>query len=213
MTDTSPQIFEVSFIHEDRRVQARGPLTEAQQAAISALSDASWDERPQALSLMAVFEESQGGSAIELVDTIVDAMDDEEDEPWNRVRELAEQIDRLTESCANPQFMLVEFVWNNGGGDDNLFGQAFLADVAGPDNEALLEAFSEALEQAGNDAFYDFGMQTDSSDNYMSIDDLIQMGADEGEEYPELAALADALNTETTQEPDSGQAPRKAPRP
>lgn len=213
MTDTSPQIFEVSFIHEERRVQARGPLTEAQQAALQALADADPDARPLALSLMTVDENGQDGSAMELVDTIVETMDDEDGAPWNQVRELAAQIDRIAEGCASPRPMLVEFVWNNGGGDDNLFGQAFLADVAGPDNEALLEAFADALELAGDDAFYDFGMQANTSDNHMSIDDLIQMGADEGEEYPELDSLADALNTEATQEPDAVQAPRKAPRP
>ena len=81
-----------------------------------------------------------------------------DEEAWQRWQSLlaaAQQVqDSVEEPGAIPQFLIVEFVWDNGGGDDNLFTQGFWTNKA--DGETV-SAFQEALEAIKNDdgPFYD----------------------------------------------------------
>lgn len=188
--------FEVSFVHGGRRVQARGNLSAQQETAICAMSGR---EGLLALSVMRVDAEMEAHSATHLVDTITDAIEIDESNDgagWDRVRALAAKIDQAADGCATAKALLVEFVWNAGGGDDNLFGQGFSADVAGPENEALVDEFAKALQAAAGDAFYDFGMQEDSQDNpYMSIEDMVDWIDENHDDDPGLLKLGGVLNT------------------
>lgn len=102
-----------------------------------------------------------GTSAMALVDTILNASSIEDDisleSMISELKRLAEEVDNQAGNANAPLAIayLAEFVWNNGGGDDNAFAQSFSVQ---PGEEATAAKFiallSDVIDQS--DVAYDF---------------------------------------------------------
>jgi hypothetical protein len=83
------------------------------------------------------------GSAAHLIETLEEACEPSgaaEKSEFARVAELSERVD--AESAISPGAVsILEFVWSNGGGDDNAFGQSYLA----PADKSLSDEFEKAV--------------------------------------------------------------------
>lgn len=78
---------------------------------------------------------------------------------WQALMAQAQAIDAsLNDSDAVPQFMVGEFVWDNGGGDDNVFSQGFWTNA---NASSLFGEFLDTLEtiEQTDAPFYDMGWE------------------------------------------------------
>lgn len=209
-------LIEIAFIYSEQRIQARMLATPAQFRTLRDFEIARDPlDEPQAFQVLNVGFEEEAGTAAELVETITDALSVGEDHDnkaaWDKVRALAEQIDASAGGAAT-KTLLVEFIWDNGGGDDNLFSQSFRADVGGAESEALLEQFTEALEAAGTDDFYDFGVATEES--HMNLEDLRDWLAETDDAvHAPLAVVLEQVALLGATEAEDTVAVRRTPRP
>lgn len=92
------------------------------------------------------------------IDDILSAADwlDEEDASAVKALEaIAEEIDAATAEAAGTAVWTIEFVWSNGGGDDNCYADSILAPSGAP---SLRERLKAALEEALNGGVYDLAV-------------------------------------------------------
>lgn len=213
--------FEISFIHDGCRIQAHVELNHRQYEALYQFDRPGI--APQGFSLMALVPNQGGLTAGHLVDTIQEAifqegMDDEnvEDDDrhtWKTLHDMAARIDEHASKAEKPSTYLVEFVWENGGGDDNLFGQSFDADDTNAEHIGRLERFVNALEKALDEGghSYDFGYTKQTIGQVMDPNALDMQGLIEFAYDNDLDDLGDVLNKALEMKED--EAPRKSPRP
>lgn len=120
---------------------------------------------------------SHKGGAQELVDDLVSALwlseEDQAEQGIEALLGLARQVDSQAREISD-QSHLVEFVWNNGGGDDNPFGQSFQVNSQ---HAETAEQFSDALEAwlVDHDHGYDYscGAETDKHP-LLSLEDAVE---------------------------------------
>lgn len=202
MTSISPavppsELTEIAFIFNDARVQAHFMATQAQLALLSAYQerlDAREQDGPRQFDVLP-WSSDGSSSASHLVETLVDALDaglEEEDRAlWASAVLLAAQVDSLAERSRS-QVLTLEFIWNNGGGDDNIFSQSFRS-ALGSDAEEVTNRFVETIELAGADSFYDFDVSPEGSK--MTLLNLQEFLGDQKDEaaLEELAQVIDQV--------------------
>lgn len=138
------------------------------------------------------------------------------------VLQLATQMDTLSEGAGDATSWTAEWVWQNGGGEDNAFGQSF---SVGPQAEQVARAFTHALEEVLSDEMatapiYDFSVRQGIpepesalealNEALMIIDSDVDDSPEEGApgNAPALKALAVALSQEPLPTP-----PRRVSKP
>lgn len=155
LMENNLQKYEVSFIHEKHRHTA-WVLLDPQ--TIPTLDKAFAAALPQTigsvinLCFMQVSDDSAGSSAGHLVETIREA-GGFDDIDWTKAEELAEKLD-ATVADPDSKHIIVEFIWECGGWDDNIFTQGFI----GVPGSSLVSEFVQELERIGEESgeFYDF---------------------------------------------------------
>lgn len=108
------------------------------------------------LSFIVLSSELDGGTASDLLETIRDNVDVEDEKgseyDWTTLERLAQKVDQHYEDPASKRLNL-ELVWNCGGGDDNIFTDSFTAIEGHPDTKRFVSALADMGEQY--EAFYD----------------------------------------------------------
>lgn len=135
--------------------------------------------------------EVDAGSVESLLETIKDNVD--EDHDWSRIDELAQEVSKEVQAYPTPQKICVEFVWNCGGGDDNIFTDSFEGIMDGPATQAFLDALEEMAEDG--DHFYDFAAYDpqDGHINDVGIDEILSKVREEG--TPQIVEFIQALRS------------------
>ena len=181
---------EIAFIHDGERVQAQFMANPEQMALLADLEQALAPEGiPQLGSL--VLDMAVTGNATELVDTIRTALSlgditqeqvglEPMDRAWARAADLARQIDALAKDQPT-QPLILEFIWDNGGGDDNIFSQGFLSAV-GPQGDELADLFFDAITEAGQNDYYDVGLSPPGT--HMDLAELVAFLDERDAEIP-----------------------------
>lgn len=145
-----------------------------------------WQVRP--------LTQSEPGSAVHLVDTIVEALalDEEEDAQIEALMTKAKANDALAGASGNTVGHVVDFVWDNGGGDDNCFTQAFLSashDEGSRASAAFVDALEDWLDNEGHAYDFTFGpVQTSGPEQPMA--EAVQELADELADNEDPSSLA-----------------------
>ncbi len=171
------------------------------------------------------------GTAKHLVETIAEALgielgnsqeeNDQDDDSWARWKKLeacAVKIDEFSEKIPEEkrEYWSVEFIWDNGGGDDNAFGQGFLMD---PNRPQSFQRFCEALEDIENEEgpFYDVCWESQSMmEDAMSLPELEALVAPLGVPsfHQAISSLITSLRAEELENtlPPAEEAPPSKPR-
>lgn len=134
------------------------------------------------------------GSASELLTTITDAVDTddtEEDPEIQTLTALAEASDTLAETDSTPLIHEVNFAWDNGGGDDNLFTQDFLGSSSMAGVQAST-AFADALEQWLNNHSHAYDFTLGPGEMDAPTDTLVEAVGDLAQELDDAVASGDA---------------------
>lgn len=195
MSKSPPVPYEIAWIQNGWRVQTHVLIPPATLPTLDGLSNRVRATQP-------LMDEIQGFDFLQLpsgdeptndpptglLDTIMSSLDiDEDHEDYEKLAPLvqaAEALDDLV--AANPDKTAergVEFVWDNGGGDDNLFTQHFLSVPDSPEEAKfieLLEAFG------GLDPFYDFTCFSpgQARNDLASLDDLVDIASEMSDAQP-----------------------------
>lgn len=190
-SQSSEQWFELTFLIDGKldRVAFLSPSPSSQADIGRALDEAIQrfvDLAPgqsHGLSLLPLSSSDPvRGSAQELLQTLSSAVSWEEDggsPVWDQLQALAQAIDSQAQNSASTDSLLVEFVWDNGGGDDNPFGDGFVFAKDKEEQRTQAHAFVEALEQwgEGEGFWYDFtvshGSSVDPHEGRMHVEDFI----------------------------------------
>ena len=220
--DPVEQWFELSFLTQGslERVALRSvspnaihELGRAVDQAIRRFLDAAPGES-HAISLISLASDMKSGSAGDLLNVIAEAISlefDDESEPeeeqaWDNLVALAERVD----SVSSPDLALVpvsvDFVWDNGGGDDNAFSDGFLCCQADPENLEAAYQFVEALKEWGENEshWYDFSYivapTLDPHEDRMNLEDFAAwMSESEGVMAQCLAPVIEAAESHELQ--------------
>ena len=131
------------------------------------------------------------GSINSLLETIKDNIDQDYD--WSHIDKLAEDVSKEVENHPDSRNICVEFVWNCGGGDDNIFTDSFDGVIDGPATQKLIEALEEMAEDG--DHFYDFTTYDpqDGHINDVGVEEIIDLVAQDS--YPEVMEFFQALRS------------------
>jgi len=178
--------FEIAWVTNGRRILSHIALPDDQVQFLEDLSvavtDGQWsmnDVRGFNFLRLPDHNAPTTISAFELVDVILSAMNIEPANPdYQRFSSLllaAENLDALVESnYENSIEMGVEFVWDNGGGDDNLFTHHFRSYPS--DQEAVFFDSLRKLE-GEDDFFYDliFFKAQEERPDVISLDEMLQV--------------------------------------
>ena len=170
---------EIAFIAGQSRHQARLWIQEKDIQTLSEMADAVDVEIAQARVDIQGFSflhqvgtsSERLGSAMELVEILENETGSDEGVKWKQLRRLAEAVDKKGLQPTEPATM-VEFVWENGGGDGNLFTQGFDGSLSSKEGMAFTAAL-ESLESAG--LVYDLAIYEDVPDPtaYESVQELL----------------------------------------
>lgn len=176
--------YEISFLLDGLR-QFRFHGSEEHAKAISEAMHADSDAGPGHVGDIQVYPVGgvSAGGAEDLLDNITSAIglddfDDEDKEGIDRVRDLARKVDKACDEGSNGRDYLVEFIWNNGGGDDNPYAEGFRGDA---DNYQASLDFADALGQWLDDHghAYDFTWGIESEQHpQMDVEDAIEATID-----------------------------------
>ena len=152
---------------------------------------------------------AEAGGAEELVETILNAacVDDEDEDIQAKIKALhalAAEVDARAQATAADKRVayLAEFIWNNGGGDDNPFSQAFQVGARGKKTaNGFIQALNDVLEDG--DIAYDFSCAPeDGKHEVLSIPDALQATIDTlaqaGVAAPRLEQLRQAHQLDAT---------------
>lgn len=197
---------EIAFIAGQSRHQARLWLQKKDIQAIAKLADSVSVEIAQArvdiqgFSFLHEVNNSPErlGSALELVEVIENETSSDEDVNWKQLHRLAAAVD---EKGLQPNEVgtMVEFVWDNGGGDDNLFSQGFDGSMSSKEGMAFASAL-EGLVNAG--LVYDLDVYEDVPDPtvYESVQDLLNWVGSVEKEMPCLSGFLRSAKSMELQE-------------
>lgn len=183
---------EIAFIADQSRHQARLWIPRQDIQALNQLADRVSVEVAQARVdiqgfsfLQEVSSSSEGlGTALDLVVLLENETCSDEGVKWKQLRRLAAAVDKKGLSPNEPG-TVVEFVWENGGGDDNLFAQGFGGSLSSKEGMAFASAL-ESLESAG--LVYDMAIYEDVPEPtaYGSVQDLLTWVEKVGKDMPYL---------------------------
>ena len=189
--NTPNPLHEISFAYDGARHQAWVRLSPGHAEALQKISKDVQEQSRNAgfllqnFSLMEVSDHDTGDA-----ESIVETMEHEtrdEDMDWKGFMETAQAIDAEAEvSPGYAAYHLVEFVWDNGGGDDNLYGDGFMA----IQNSPHLKRFQQYLDQAEElGILYDSSVAPKPPGEESGLQEMI----DWSETQPDMAALRDFL--------------------
>lgn len=93
----------------------------------------------------------------------------------NAVRQAAERLDEVVAKHEIPCIRVFEFIWKNGGGDDNAYGDSFygLPKSASAEDKEIQSDFEHALRvwvQWQEEAGYDVGFTTEGDEEAQALD-------------------------------------------
>lgn len=169
-------LYEISFVGNENLHQFRTRMDKATSEKLYTAIDKGRDY--QVISDVQVYpisEEPDESAAIELVDILDDAnYDEDEKDNLASLRILAEKVDLAAEKPgAEKETYLVEYVWDNGGGDDNAFSQGVCVNKKA---RKANKAFFDALEIYLDDKTYDLSYTPASNlkDLEMSFTDALE---------------------------------------
>lgn len=180
------------------------PMDEAQAKAVDQAIELDLGEEDDIsdIQVYLISEELHGGSAEEIIDIIKSNEDIEEPDAFNALMALAQTVDiKAGEKNATLEHVLVEFIWDIGGGDDNAFAQSMTVNK----NESGLNAkFFDALgDYLDLGVAYDFSVITqdgyDDMKNTMedALSSTIEMIEDIFEKVPgRIQSILDSLKLE-----------------
>lgn len=129
------------------------------------------------IELPARSTDQSSGDVDELVSILKDNIeaDDEQDSPWPGIDALAEAVSKEVKESQVAQEICVEFIWDVGGGDDNIFTQSF----QGVPNGKATQEFIDAMEKLGEETggYYDFITYNPTSGHVqdIGIDELVDL--------------------------------------
>jgi hypothetical protein len=193
---------QISYIHEKALTKIDFMASSAQnqqvEDAVSKLREQLRETHFLVISDLQCYQPmGSEGSAVELLQVLEDSLDDD---VLDQLRPMAEAVDNYEPSTPS-QSWLVEFVWSNGGGDDNAFSQNVTVAVGGEEAAQLFfDRVEEAMEEAG--AAYEFGFNVETEptqdavsaleDFQSSLDDVFDGTAD----LSVIQAAIDSLSLE-----------------
>lgn len=197
---TKYPLYEIAWVQDGARVQSHVQIP---ASAIPTLDGLVNDIHAsqfgmsdiRGFSFIQLQPESTASSASELVQTILSevcAEDDENQEVIAAAKRLDELTDRHPDAvrpCA------VEFVWDNGGSDDNLFTDHFCSIPGSPEEAAFLECMNDL--ELNDGYFYDF-VSFDPllpRDGLLSLDDMVSLAQKEGEAASALVVFLNAAQS------------------
>lgn len=206
--DPTPEltVCEIAFVADGQRYHAQIPLPKESIEILSNQVEAVEEELRQfsgqvikGFSFLWSVGDVIDSSAMELYETLYgevgyqdDEEEDEEDEyrvDWKGFKAAAQALDaQVSLSQAGREPVLVEFVWDNGGDDDNLFGQGFVG-LSGSPHLAEVKRHLESLEEAGQVYDLSFSDPRRPSIGENQIQDLI----DWSNAHPQMPVLANFL--------------------
>lgn len=187
--------YEIAWIQNGQRVQTHVLIPPAALPTLDGLSNGVRAAQPfmdevQGFEFLRLppQDETTSDPPSALLDTIISALGiEEDDEDYDRLTSLIEATSALDELVdAHPDKATergVEFVWDNGGGDDNMFTQHFLSVPNSPEEAKFFELLEEF---GGRDAFYDFTYFSPGQgrDDLASIDDLVDIASEMSDAQP-----------------------------
>ena len=197
---------EIAFIADQSRHQARLWIPRQDIQALNQLADRVSVEVAQARVdiqgfsfLQEVSSSSEGlGTALDLVVLLENETCSDEGVKWKQLRRLAAAVDKKGLPPNEPG-TVVEFVWENGGGDDNLFSQGFDGSMSSKEGMAFASAL-EGLVNAG--LVYDLDVYEDVPDPtvYESVQDLLNWVGSVEKEMPCLSGFLRSAKSMELQE-------------
>jgi hypothetical protein len=173
---------EVSWVSDGKRVQAWFQLP---SDALPVLNDlfrqAEIESSVVGLGFLEIPSSSDepASTAQSLVDTLSDALFSS-DYDWSVLGKLAAQVDKVAQGNPQASEIGLEFVWENGGFDDNLFTQGFHAVPGHPTTQQFIDLVV-SLEQSEG-FFYDvvtFDMAQPRTDD-TPVQEMIDLAARTG---------------------------------
>lgn len=144
----SPQRFEISFLlHDDfSQFQFMGSSALADEIRDALEADLEPVNLTDKGDIQVYCVDCDPGSAMELLTVILEnsCLDEDCEETNAQIQAMKAMAERIDEAPGNgnPQPWLMEFIWDNGGGDDNAFSQAF---CVSEDQQATATAFVDQL--------------------------------------------------------------------
>ena len=147
------QLYEISFVGGDALHQFRTRMTHEMSTQLRQAIFQDTDRMMVSdVQVYPVSEDPNESSAIEMVEILEDNTEDYE-ELLPALRELAEKVDSAADADgATKEVFLIEYVWANGGGDDNAFSQNVCVNkTAVVDNQEFFEALERYLEDRSYD--------------------------------------------------------------
>lgn len=163
--NASPELItcEVGFVADGQRYQAKIKITPQQAAELDQQVDAVDEELRtkggiQGFSFVPGMSDEISSTATELFETLHGAIGEyEEDVDWAAFKSACQNLDRqVAASSGQAVAMMVDFVWDNGGDDDNLFTQGYVGLPGNPAHDEV-EHHLANLEEAG--CIYDLSVQ------------------------------------------------------
>lgn len=200
-------VCEIAFVANEQRYQAQIPLPKESIAILSGQVEAVEEELRQfnngkvikGFSFLWAVSDAIDSSALELYETLYSevgygAEDEEVDKEeegmdWKGFKAAAQALDAEVSMSQDGHVPVqVEFVWDNGGDEDNLFGQGFVG-LNGSPHLAEVKRHLQSMEDVG--LVYELGFSDPSlpSIGENQVQDLI----DWCQGHPELPVLANFL--------------------
>lgn len=220
----SPELItcEVGFVADGQRYQAKIKITPQQAAELDKQVDAVDEELRtkggfQGFSFVPGMSDEISSTATELFETLHGAVGEyEEDVDWTAFKSACQNLDRqVAASSGDAVAMMVDFVWDNGGDDDNLFTQGYVGLPGNPVHDEV-ERHLASLEEAG--CIYDLSVQpmhpvSPGQNETQALLEWVQHRADLPvlEKFVRQARSFDA-SIYLDGKLDDGQSPRRGPR-
>jgi hypothetical protein len=209
MPDRIPTRYQISFVADGHRFQADFMATEAEANRAMAVLDEPMRGAVSDFQVYRVTHDS-AGTAGDLVSTLVGALRfrDDVEARFRAASDVADAIDAAASVASGFAVRTLDFVWDNGGGDDNCFTASYLLS----NGCELGDEFEALVSKALDDDTYDLAF-TDDTDmvpdrDLSGIADALANAAGrmEQEGFDEIRDLMIALAKEPAEAPT---APRR----
>lgn len=211
MADENQRLYEISCVLDSNAWQYRFMATEG---APERVRDQIADVLLDVVGDFQIYAPTSGGeNAAHLVETLMEALShcegSELESAFAAAKGLSAEVDAEAEAAGAAAVARdMEFVWDNGGGDDNCFTQGYMA---GP-GSLKSAAFEAALEAAMEDHAYDIGFS-----NADSLDEVVRQSGLQNALAELAAAIVDIPGSSAAigllEELAAGNGPSAAPGP
>lgn len=156
------QLHQISFVYDNQRHQFNLRLNQAQAEDLdnAIRLDIGDEDDVKDIQVYEISENLAGGSAEAIVDIIGSNQEIDEAEAFEHLMTLAQHVDAAADQeNAILEHVLVEFIWDTGGVDDNAFGQSMTVNTNAPDlNAQFFKALRNYLDLG---VAYDFSTMTE----------------------------------------------------